>query len=269
MTISRVSLEPSRRCSKGCAFCYNGSNAEADGDWRSDEIVTFALDLAQNGVQSISFGGGEPLEWSGIFDTLDALRGVLMRSLTTNGLPLRDVDTFERLVRAKPEKCHVSIHHPSSASEVIRATSIVNALEARGICAGVNLLVARSRIDAARRAAQALRDAGIRNDRIVYLPMRGNDTPTPEEIATVAEGSFQSMTCLSACAKSERFASVAADRTVAWCSYTRSRRKLAAPNFAALLQALRDLPLVSCEDGALVSQDLRRAHRNAPADLRP
>jgi hypothetical protein len=85
--------------------------------------------------------------------------------------------------------------------------------------------------------------------------MRGDDTPTAEEVARVAGGPFQSMSCLQACGKSPRFCAVAWDRTVAWCSYTRSRRPLEASTYAALAGALYELDVERC-DGGLVA--LRR-----------
>lgn len=251
MTIRRVSIEPSRHCSKACAFCYNGSGPEAGGEWSAADVIAFGRDLAANGALSLSFGGGEPLEWEGVFDALGALDGHLLRSLTTNGLPLLEPKVFGRLVAARPDKCHVSVHNPGSASEIRRVIETVKTLEARGVRSGVNLVVARARLEQARGAAAMLREGGIENDRIVYLPMRGADTPTPSEVASIAGGPFQSMTCLRACGRSERFVSVAADRTVAWCSYTRSRRRLEALTYRAVATALEGLELEPC-DGALV-----------------
>ncbi|MBX3273614.1 MAG: radical SAM protein [Sandaracinaceae bacterium] len=251
MSVARVSVEPSRRCKKACAFCYNGSHADGDGEWTADELVAFGRDLAAHGVEAISIGGGEPLEWDGLFEVLEALEGVLARSLTTNGLGL-DGPTLDRLAHARPDKVHVSIHDARARGEVRRAIDAVRALDARGIPSGVNLLVARSRLDAARAAARALAAAGIERERVVFLPMRGHDTPSPEEVAAVAAGPFQSMTCLRGCGASPRFASVAADRTAAWCSYTRTRRRLAALTFGALTRALDGLGLAPCDAGQLV-----------------
>ncbi len=250
--LTRVSVEPSRRCSKACAFCYNGSGPDGDGDWSVAALVAFGADLAAHGVKALSLGGGEPLEWPGVFEALRALEGRLYRSLTTNGLPLLDAATLGRLVAARPDKVHVSIHDPRARGEVRRVAEAVHALEARGIASGVNLVVARSRLDAARAAVLALRAAGIDHDRVVLLPMRGDDTPTPEEVHAVAGGPFQSMTCLRGCGASPRFASVGADRTAAWCSYTRTRRRLASPTHAALLAALDGLGLAPCDGGQLV-----------------
>jgi MoaA/NifB/PqqE/SkfB family radical SAM enzyme len=113
--IDRISIEPSRYCTKGCGFCYNGSSAELGGEWTGSEVIDFARDCANNGVRAISFGGGEPLEWTSIYDVLDALRGALFRSLTTNGLRL-DVD---RLMAVSPDKVHVSNNAASETDRVI------------------------------------------------------------------------------------------------------------------------------------------------------
>ena len=244
--IERISIEPSRRCSKGCAFCYNGSSAEGEGDWTAGDVVALATDAAAHGVAAISFGGGEPLEWAPIFDALAALRGVIFRSMTTNGLELDAC--IDRLAAARPDKVHVSIHAPENPREVERVVRQVRAL-ASFTKSGVNLLVRRSRLDEARDAARALRDAGIDGERVVYLPMRGPgaETPSPAEIARVAgTAAFQSMTCLAACGRSPRFASIAADRSVAWCSYTRSRRPLGSLDFASLVRALGGLEVEPC-----------------------
>ena len=129
---------------------------------------------------------------------LERLRGTLFRSLTSNGLLLHG-ERLERLIAAAPDKVHLSIHFPEREGEVRRIVRQVHELAERGIRSGINLLVARSNLPAAGEAAETVRQAGIGNERIVYLPMRGQDTPTPAEVASVAGGQpFQSMTCLTA-----------------------------------------------------------------------
>ncbi|MBP9113179.1 MAG: radical SAM protein [Polyangiaceae bacterium] len=256
MSIERVSLELTRQCRKGCHFCYNGSNAAGATSWSVEEVVSFASDCARNGVKALSLGGGEPLEYEGIFEVLRALNGVVFRSMTTNGLLL---DThFETLANAKPEKVHVSVHYPSNMAEVERVIRQVTALEDAGIRSGINFLVRQSDVDAAKVAAAKVRAAGIENERVTYLPMRGEDTPTSKEIAAVAGGPFQSMSCLLACRKSERFCSVAADKSVAWCSYTRTRRLMNDATWRGLEEALRDLGLEFCGGDAILARSLRR-----------
>ena len=82
---------------------------------------------------------------------------------------------------------------------------------------------------------------------IVYLPMRGTDTPTPTEVARVAgNGPFQSMSCLAGCARSPRFCSIGWDKSVAWCSYTVSRTPLPELTYRGLEATLPGLGLTFC-----------------------
>lgn len=250
--IERISIELTNACAKACWFCYNHSQPGGATRWTPDEAVSFVTDCAGHGVRAVSFGGGEPLQYAGLFDVLKRLDGVLFRSLTTNGLPLHG-EALDRLIDARPDKVHVSVHFPHHAAEVERVVGQVHDLARRGVKSGVNLLVARGQLKEATRAAEYIRTSGIDNGRIVYLPMRGRDTPTPREVAAVAgDTPFQSMSCLTACARSERFCSVGWDRSVAWCSYTKARASLPALTHAGLTTALTDLGLTFCggSDGA-------------------
>jgi hypothetical protein len=251
--IDRISIELTNRCAKACWFCYNASAPDRPTCWEPGDVVDFATDCARNRVKAVSLGGGEPLEFPGVLDVLVALRGTMFRSLTTNGL-LLDVDA---LARAAPDKVHVSIHFRADTDRVIRQ---VHELARAGIASGVNLLVRASRLDDAIAAAARVRDAGIGNDRIVYLPMRGDDTPSPDDLGRVAGGKpFQSTSCVMRCGPSPRFAAISWDRHVAWCSYTRSRHPLAAPTHAALVAAVAGLGLEHCATPRLVVLEGHRA----------
>lgn len=241
----RISIELTNRCSKACSFCYNGSAPEGQLSWDEDELVDFVQDCAASGVKAVSFGGGEPLQYPGLFAVLGKLKGRLFRSLTTNGLLLEE--NLSQLKAAAPDKVHVSIHFPQNRQEVERVAAQVRMLADAGIRSGVNLLVARSWLEEASWAANYLFAQGIGNERIVYLPMRMADTPEPEQLAKVAGSrNFQSMTCLSACGISERFCSIAADKSAAWCSYTTARRVLSELSHNGLRRALAGLPLIFC-----------------------
>ncbi len=247
--LERISVEVTNRCVKRCAFCYSASAPDGETRWSVDELSGFARDVALHGVRAISFGGGEPLEFEGIYALLERTRGLLFRSMTTNGLLLDE--SLPRLAATGIEKVHVSVHFPGRAPEVARAVRQAHELAARGVASGVNLLVRRSALDDARRAAAALFAAGIGPERVVFLPMRGADTPTPAEVAWVAgEARFQSTTCLTACRASARFASISWDKRVAWCSYTTARATLREPTHAALTSALEGLGVTFCGDDA-------------------
>ena len=261
--IERLSIELSRLCSKGCGFCYNGSTREGATDWTADELVAFTTDCAPH-VRAFSFGGGEPLESPELlFPALAALHGRVFRSMTTNGMLLDDA-RIAQLVDAKIDKVHISIHMPGDLDEVTRVIAQVHALAAAGLRSGVNLLVRKSNVEQSAHATSMLHAAGIANERIVFLPMRGRDVPSPADVARVAAGKFQSTSCLMACGKSPRFVSIGADRSVAWCSYTIARRVLEAPTYAALVAATMDLDLIDCEEnqGGLVRLSSRLPGRS-------
>jgi hypothetical protein len=245
--IDRISVELTNACNKGCWFCYNSSRPQGTTAWRIDELLEFVESCAAATVRAVSFGGGEPLQYPGWYEVLLNLRGRLFRSLTTNGLPLVERACFDRLVAAAPDKVHISIHFPDRIDEVTRVIAQVKALECAGICSGVNLLVSRTKLAACADASARLQAAGIGHHRVVYLPMRISDTPTAAEVAEVAGGRpFQSMTCLAGCGRSPRFCSVGWNKTVAWCSYTRSKHPLPALSYEGLLHALANLNLEYC-----------------------
>jgi MoaA/NifB/PqqE/SkfB family radical SAM enzyme len=242
--LERLSVELTDRCAKACAFCYARASPAGVRAWALQDLLALVRDCAAHGTRAVSFGGGEPLEYPHLGALLTATRGLLFRSVTTSGLLLDDA--LPLLARVAPEKVHVSVHFPEDRAEVERVAWQVAALEGEGIRAGVNLLVRRSGLDAAREAARTLREAGIRNDRVAYLPMRPGDTPTPEELASVAGGPFQSATCIAGCSPSPRFASLAADGTVARCPHTQERAPLPAFTHAALVETLTGLGVTPC-----------------------
>ena len=244
-SIKRISIELTNLCDKGCSFCYNHSQPGGATEWTVDEVVDFVRDCAANGTQAVSFGGGEPLQYEGVFEVLKSLRGLLFRSMTTNGLRLEQ--HFDELVDARPEKVHLSVHFPQNVKEVDRVIGQVHLLAENGIRSGINLLVAQSNLEPSIAAAEKIRESGIGNERIVYLPMRSSDTPTPKQMAQVAGlEPFQSMTCLSECGKSDRFCSIGWNKMAAWCSYTVSRRPLESLDFAGLINALDGLGVEFC-----------------------
>lgn len=243
----RVSLELLRQCGKGCHFCYNGSNPAATERWTPTEVIEFVEAIAPHGTRAVSLGGGEPLEYEGLEPIFAALKPLVFLSMTTNGL-LLDAQ-LDRVHRLQPDKLHISVHYPGRRREVTRVIRQVLLLRLMGIRAGVNLLVRAHEIGASTRAADAMREAGIAHDSIMFLPMRGVEgaTPTPAQMNEVAGGApFQSMTCLGGCARSPRFCSIDASKRVAHCSYTSTRRQLQSLNARGLHDALDGLGLKFC-----------------------
>lgn len=249
MTVQRISIEITNRCQKGCSFCYNASGNQGSTRWTPSSLVEFLLSCQGAGTEAVSFGGGEPLLFEGLFDVLTELKGTLFRTVTTNGMLLDQQETFKTLVDSQPDKVHVSIHNPGDNREVTRVINQVRVLKENGITSGINLLVRRSSLSAAMVTGERIRQAGITPDRVIYIPLHGEDSPSPEEVAEAAGGSpFQSVSCLTDCRISPRFCSLGWDRSVGWCSYTSSRRNLDELTAAGLEVALQGLPLKECTD---------------------
>ena len=247
--IERISIELTNRCGKACWFCYNHSGPGGTEEWSPADVVNFVRDCARHGVRDVSFGGGEPLEYPHLLDLLHALRGLLHRSITTNGLALGGL-AIQSLARTGIEKIHVSIHFPERGEEVERVIEQARALEAAGIRSGVNLLVGKKNLEAARAALERVHAAGIGSERMILLPMRMHGAPSPEDVAWVAGGRpFQATSCLQRCAPSPRFVSINSKYEAGWCSYTPLHRRLPALTWQGLMTALNGLELISCGSG--------------------
>ena len=110
--IELLSIDLSNYCSKQCPFCYNHSRREGNTLWKPQEVIDFASDCIEHGVKAVSLGGGEPFEYNGVFEVIDALYPKCYLSVTSNGLPLENERIWEMLTGHKPYKIHLTIHHP-------------------------------------------------------------------------------------------------------------------------------------------------------------
>ena len=88
--------------------------------WKPKEVIALAIDCVNNGIKAVSLGGGEPFEYDGIFQIIDAIQPLAYLSITTNGLPLLEKDVWQALLTHKPDKIHITIHNPDNDNEVQR-----------------------------------------------------------------------------------------------------------------------------------------------------
>lgn len=77
--------------------------------WLPDEIISLAKDCADNGIEAISLGGGEPFEYDGVFQIIDSLQPLVYLSVTTNGLPLLQNKIWDKLLLHQPDKVHINL----------------------------------------------------------------------------------------------------------------------------------------------------------------
>lgn len=248
--IELLSIDLSNRCSKQCPFCYNGSSSEGAAEWKVDEVIAFALDCIKNGVRAVSLGGGEPFEYQGVFEVIEALNKKAYLSVTTNGLPLQKPGIWENLMRHAPDKIHITIHFPDNQAEIERVTAQIKRLAATpitpSITPGVNLLVDSTKLTHCTAVYQRLREI-LEPKQIILVPLRYSNTPSPKELAQVAGNeAFQSPSCLLGCKRPVNFASVSWDKRVNSCSFAGGKEPLKSLNYNGLMNALKAVRFTSC-----------------------
>lgn len=243
--IEMLSIDLSSRCSKGCSFCYNNSNPSGLIEWEVDEVIAFAEDCIDNGIKAVSLGGGEPFEYDGIFQIIQRLSLKCYISVTTNGLPLMKDNVMAKLTKNKPDKIHISIHYPDNNHEVTRVISQVDRIRSIGIKPGVNLLVDKYKLEQCKQAYREIRKI-LEPNQIILLPRRFDNTPTAEEIASVAREPFQAPSCLLRCIPSHNFVSVSWDKKVSHCSYSGRKAQLHELTYCGLIKALEANSFISC-----------------------
>ena len=94
--LDRISIDLSNYCTKQCDFCYNHSTKEGNVLWTVEELIPFILDLHEHGIEAVSFGGGEPFEFDGIFKLISSLMSEMYVSVTSNGLPLEKESVLQK-----------------------------------------------------------------------------------------------------------------------------------------------------------------------------
>ena len=245
--IRQVALDLTNSCSKNCWFCYNGSHAEGNTMWTPSEVISFALDCHASGVEAFSLGGGEPLEYDGLFEIIDGIKDELYTTVTSNGLRLEDSGFFREFMNHLPDKIHISIHFPEIRDEVERVILMVKRLEAFPVKSGVNLLVSTQNIDYVKSVFEELERRGVSRDRVIILPMKYRFCPSPEQIRDIIGGRpFQSPSCLLGCKRPEHYCSVTWNKMVCPCSYSPSKVELEKLTYEGLVDALSKVRFKSC-----------------------
>lgn len=245
--IELLSIDLSNYCSKQCPFCYNHSSREGNTLWKPQEVIDFASDCISHGVKAVSLGGGEPFEYDGVFEVIDALYPKCYLSVTSNGLPLENERIWGMLNVHKPDKIHVTIHQPENDVEVMRVERQVQQIASIGIKPGVNLLVGADKIKFAKKVYNQLIEI-LNNDQIILVPQRFSNTPSPKQLASVAGGKpFQSPSCLLKCQRPTNFCSVSWDKKVNSCSFAPNKEQLKSLDYRGVIEALEQVKWKSCQ----------------------
>ena len=245
--IKLLSIDLSNYCSKQCLFCYNHSRKDGNTLWKPQEVIDFASDCIKHGVKAVSLGGGEPFEYNGVFDVIDALFPKCYLSITSNGMPLENELIWEMLKKHKPDKIHITIHQPDNEAEVNRVERQVQRIASIGIKPGLNLLVGADMIDNAKKVYERFSKI-LSAGQIILVPQRFSNTPTPKQLASIADGKpFQSPSCLLKCQRPYDFCTVSWDKKVNSCSFSPSKVSLDTLDYNGVVKALGIVRWRSCQ----------------------
>lgn len=244
--IELLSIDLSNYCSKQCSFCYNHSTREGNTMWQPSEVISFASDCIRHGVKAVSLGGGEPFEYEGVFEVIDALYTQCYLSITSNGLPLEDYQTWDQLCQHKPDKIHLTIHRPDNDAEVGRVERMLQKIDSIGVKPGLNLLVGANQVESAK-SVYARMSKILKSDQIILVPQRFSNTPSPKQLASVAgDKPFQSPSCLLKCQRPTNFCSVSWNKKVNSCSFAGGKQPLASLDYVGLMDALDHVEWKRC-----------------------
>jgi organic radical activating enzyme len=248
LPIERISIDLSNYCSKACDFCYNGSSSMGKTFWQPNEVIKLVTDCAQNGTKAISLGGGEPVEYKGLFEIIEAIKPLVYVSVTSNGIPLLNENTFRMLRDNKPNLLHFTIHNPTDSEEVRRTLYLFRKTTRAGIRTGLNFLVSANQIEESRKLVEKLFKMGLNEQQIIFIPRKFSQQPTTVQVAYVAgKEHFQSTYCLSSCNPSPRFCSISWDKKVNFCSYSPSKVTLEGLTYNTIINALQTIEFKQCE----------------------
>lgn len=244
--IELLSIDLSNYCTKQCSFCYNHSRREGNTMWKPSEVIDFASDCIRHGIKAVSLGGGEPFEYDGVFEVIDALFPLCYLSITSNGLPLEDEQVWRLLETHKPDKIHLTIHQPDNEAEVSRVENRLQDIGNLGIKPGLNLLIGADKVEYAKEVYARISNI-LQSDQIILVPQRFSNIPTSKQLASVAGGKpFQSPSCLLRCQRPANFCSVSWDKKVNSCSFASGKEPLETLDYNGLEQALRRVKWGSC-----------------------
>ncbi len=85
-----IQFHPTLTCNLRCRHCYSGSGPEIRGELAPARVLPFFAAMREEGYETVSFSGGEPLLYRHFLVLVDALAAMGYRiNVTTNGLLLK------------------------------------------------------------------------------------------------------------------------------------------------------------------------------------
>lgn len=145
-----VQFELTYQCNNRCIFCYNGEASREQTPISTSQAKAILKDLAQSGVLSVNFNGGEPLIRKDLFELASYAKELgLDIHLNSNITLVRDWETAQMIAKIFPALCtsllsaDPALHdrlsgRPGAFGEVIESIKL---LQQAGVYVAVNVML--------------------------------------------------------------------------------------------------------------------------------
>lgn len=133
-----------QRCNEKCRFCYRDKQS---ADLSIEENMKVLDNMIQSGVKKITFAGGEPLLYPGIFELIQHAhdKGVIT-SMTTNGILVTDeiLDRYEGILdwftlSLDASNAEIQTKMTRHAGHFDNVQSILNRIEKKKMSIGIKI----------------------------------------------------------------------------------------------------------------------------------
>jgi MoaA/NifB/PqqE/SkfB family radical SAM enzyme len=116
MTMKQLSMHVTDLCNEKCGFCVVGSPLAKTDSVRYKDLITFLIDNAGQGFESLNLHGGEPTILPRLFELLELAQtfGYPRVEIQTNARRLRDPAFVERLAGLGVRLFVISLHGADS-----------------------------------------------------------------------------------------------------------------------------------------------------------
>lgn len=203
-----------RACNLKCVHCYNDSRSrKAKDELSTQEAEEVLRDLAEFGVPSVLFSGGEPLERGDLFELLESARELGLRTVISTNGTLITAEVAEKIKERGVSYVGVSLDGIGQINDKFRGVAgafdkavrgIKNCRDA-GIRVGLRLTLTRRNVQDLQRLFDFFEAEGIERACFYHLVPSGRGGAIANEDLTHAQSREAIETIL---AKTKRFKEV-------------------------------------------------------------
>lgn len=185
-----------RACNLKCVHCYNNSRADkAANELETDEAKAVLDDLAQFGVPSVLFSGGEPLMRKDLFKLIGYAVGLGLRAVISTNGTLIDVDTARKIKKERISYVGISLDGIGEVNDEFRgevgafdkAVKGIRNCQDAGVRVGLRLTLTRKNVQDLEPFFEFFEAEGIERACFYHLVPSGRGREIADEDLTHAQ----------------------------------------------------------------------------------